>query len=88
MNNLISSLTRVALTKSVKFATTLKYPLLQCNFGNRWKSYTAAILEEYDKPLVITKIKNNTPVGPGMVCIKQKLFVKINTKKSSITGSS
>ncbi len=33
----------------------------------RWRSYRAAILEEFDKPLVVTKIKNETPLGMSMV---------------------
>lgn len=33
----------------------------------RWKSYRAAILEEFDKPLVVTKIKNETPLGMSMI---------------------
>lgn len=33
----------------------------------RWKSYRAAILEEFDKPLVVGKIKNETPLGMSMV---------------------
>lgn len=33
----------------------------------RWKSYRAAVLEEFDKPLVVAKIKNETPLGMSMV---------------------
>lgn len=33
----------------------------------RWKTYRAAILEEYNKPLVVTNIKNETPLGTSMV---------------------
>lgn len=71
MNKLIS-LSRGPLTSSLKKSITnsidIKFPYL------RWKSYAAAILEEYDKPLIVTKIKNDTPVGPGMVRIKLLLI--------------
>lgn len=30
-------------------------------------SYTAAVLEEYDKPLVLAKMRNDTPLGSDMV---------------------
>lgn len=33
----------------------------------RWKAYRAAILEEFDKPLVVTKVKNRTPLGMSMI---------------------
>lgn len=33
----------------------------------RWRSYRAAILEEFDKPLVVTNIKNETPLGMSMI---------------------
>lgn len=33
----------------------------------RWRSYRAAILEEFDKPLVVTNIKNKTPLGTSMI---------------------
>lgn len=33
----------------------------------RWSSFRAAILEEFDKPLVVTEIKNKTPLGTSMV---------------------
>lgn len=33
----------------------------------RWRSYRAAILEEFDKPLVVAKIKNETPLGMSMI---------------------
>lgn len=33
----------------------------------RWKSYRAAILEEFDKPLVVANVKNITPLGMSMV---------------------
>lgn len=35
----------------------------------RWRSYRAAILEEFDKPLVVAKIKNETPLGMSMIRI-------------------
>lgn len=35
--------------------------------------YTAAVLEEFDKPLVMAKMKNDTPLGTDMVSDKYNI---------------
>lgn len=39
----------------------------------RRKTYKAAILEEFDKPMIITKVKNDAPLGTEMVSIINKM---------------
>lgn len=67
----VLSLTRTPLNSSLRHAlneSPNKLRIFQKEMY-RWKSYRAAILEEYDKPLIVTQMKNDTPVGPGMVIV-------------------
>lgn len=75
MNKLLT-FSRAVLINSIKtpINSHKNFQATQSVCVKRWKSYTAAILEEYDKPLIVTKIKNDTPVGPGMVRLKIKKY--------------
>lgn len=46
----------------------LLHPAVAGHFPQRHQSsYKAAILEEFDKPLVLSNVKNDSPLGTDMV---------------------
>ena len=56
------------------------YPVRLKSTDSKPEVYKAAILEEFNKPLIVTKIKSDTPLGTEMVRQEKFLFGPANLR--------